>query len=412
MKTLAWVLALAVGGASTATAAEPLTYAAALERAEHAAPSLQAKSLQIDAARSAAISAPALPDPKLTFGVDNFPISGPPAFRPSQENMTSASVGISQDVPNGAKRRARSARARAEITQAEADLLNEERTVRVSTALGWIDLLYAQRRLVALDELASKVYVEDLTAPAQVQSGAARPGAALEPKQASAALADRRVALLAEMTKARAELSRWIGPAMDADPAGPPPEYEVNAVALRASLDSLPVLQLKDAAVRRAEAEANAAKAEKRPDWSYELNYMRRDPRFGDMVGAKATVSLPLFAARRQDPLIAARLADVNRAIVEREVARRDLAAALERDLADHAMHQAQLTRANETLVPLAKSRVELELSSYAAGNAKLADVLAALRALVDEKLEAIQREAETTRDGARINLTYEGVDQ
>lgn len=408
MKTLTWVFALAIGGTSTAAAAEPLTYAAALARAESAAPSLQAKTLQIDAARSAAISAPALPDPKLSFGVQDFPISGPTAGHPSEESFTGVTLGLSQEVPNGAKRRARSARARADITQAEADLLNEQRMVRVSTALAWIDLLYAERRLAALDELAKQVHVEDLTAPSQVQSGAARPGAAVEPKQASAALADRRVALLAEIIKARAELSRWIGPAMDVDPAGPPPSYEVNPPALRASLDGLPALQLKDAAVRRAEAEASAAKAEKRPDWSYELGYMHRDPRFGDLVSARATVSLPLFAARRQDPLIAARLSDVNRTIVEREVARRELAAALERDLADHAMHHAQLTRANETLVPLARSRVELELSSYAAGNGKLADVLAALRGLVDEKLEAIQREAETARDGARINLTYE----
>src|SRR3546814_6934969 len=56
--------------------AQPLTFEDALSRAE-AAPSVQARSLDVEARRSAAIAAGRLPDPKLGVGLDNFPVSGP-----------------------------------------------------------------------------------------------------------------------------------------------------------------------------------------------------------------------------------------------------------------------------------------------------------------------------------------------
>src|SRR3546814_9787169 len=89
--------------------AQPLTFEDALSRAE-AAPSVQARSLDVEARRSAAIAAGRLPDPKLGVGLDNFPVSGPPAFTYAGDSMTMARVGISQDVPNAAKRDRKSTR--------------------------------------------------------------------------------------------------------------------------------------------------------------------------------------------------------------------------------------------------------------------------------------------------------------
>ena len=108
---------------------------------------------------------------------------------------------------------------------------------------------------------------------------------------------------------------------------------------------------------RQADADVDAAKADKHSDWSWELAYQHRDPRFGDMVMVQATVSLPLFASTRQDPVIAARTETAERVRIEREAARRDLVATLDAGLADHAMHHDRLHRAIETLVPLAKRR-------------------------------------------------------
>ncbi len=164
---------------------------------------------------------------------------------------------------------------------------------------------------------------------------------------------------------------------------------------------------MKAAAIGQAEADAGLASAATRPDWGYGVGYSHRDPRFGDYVSAKVTVSLPLFGATRQDPLIAASLARADRAALDRLQTRRDLAAALDSDLADHAMDHERLARARESLVPLADRRAQLEAASYAGGNASLSEVLAAFLALAEARVDVIDREAAVARDGAKIVLTY-----
>ncbi|MBI3759189.1 MAG: TolC family protein, partial [Deltaproteobacteria bacterium] len=137
--------------------AEPLTFDAALQRARQEAPSLKAKALGANAARSVRGAAGALPDPTLAVGIDSFPVSGPLAFEPQRDNFSMARVGVSQDIPNLAKRHAQQARADSDIKAAEADTAVEARTVEVGTALAWINLAYAERRLAALDDVLSRL---------------------------------------------------------------------------------------------------------------------------------------------------------------------------------------------------------------------------------------------------------------
>ena len=386
--------------------AEPLTYAGALDLAGRSAPILQASALRIESARAAARATGRLPDPKLSVGIDNFPVSGPPAGRFDADDMTMARIGVMQDVPNAARRRAEAAAGIAEIGIAEAEVALQHRNVRVATALAWIDLAYAERRLAELDRLLGGL--KDLWAaqPATIAAGASRPAVGLEPKRLQAVFADRRSELVAAVTKARAELARWTG-----DPAptasGAPPHYQIEPEALRAAIERHPSLLTAEAAERRAAADLAAARAGKRPDWGFEVSYGRRDPMFGDMVSAGFTMSLPIFKSTRQEPLIAARVADRNRVRIEREDRRRMLRASLEAEIADHVMHHEQWRRSVDVLVPTAEQRAHLEVSSYAAGRAAFDDIRMALTDLADAKLEALEREAAVVRDGARIVLTY-----
>ena len=395
--------------------AEPMSFNDALSRAVASAPTLKARALGVKAARAEVRPAGQLPDPKVSVGVTDFPISGPLAGRPDRDDFSMVGVGFSQDVPNRAKRDARTAVAKAGVGESEAALVVDTRSVRVAAALAWVDLLYAQRKLDALDKLEHELGLEAQTVDARIAASSARPSAAVEPSQLLANLADRREMLKAERARARAELERWTG-VEDAQPVGEPPAHMFDPVVLRAGLDQLPDLQMKDAAIHTAEAEHTLAKADKRPDWGYDVGYDHRDPRFGDYISGKLRFSLLLFAANRQDPVIAAKAADVGRAYAEREGARRDLKAALDSDLADHAMHMAQLARAQTELEPLARKRVELETASYRARTASLSDVLAARRDLIQVELDLLDREAEAARDGVRITITYspteEGQDQ
>ena len=403
-----WLFACSMLVAGAAHSA-PLTYQGALTLADQTAPGLQAKALGARAARSAAIAAGRLPDPKLEFGVEGFPISGPFAGRPERDDFSDTRLGVMQEVPNGAKRQSQRERAAADIGAAEVSLKAQAREVRLGAALAWIDLYYAERRLAALDDINQTLTKLRAAAPSELASGAKRPGQTLQPEQLIAALDDRRADLVAAVTTARAVLARWTGDSQ-AEVAGEPPAYTIDPAALRAGVDQLPALTGYDAMGRQADADVNAAKADRHSDWSWELAWQHRDPRFGDMVMVQATVSLPLFASTRQDPIIAARQDTANGVRLDREAARRELLAALDASLADHAMHHDRLHRALDTLVPLAKRRAELETASYAAGTASLSDVLDAELSLAEAVTDALDRQADVAKDGARILLTY-GID-
>lgn len=386
--------------------AEPLTFDTALERAARTAPSVQANQAGVEASRSASVAAGQLPDPTLSVGIDNFPVSGPPAFSFNRDDMTMARVGIEQAFPNPAKRRAQRGRAQADIGVAEAGLAVEVQNVRLETALAWVDLYYAKRRLVQLQLLDQSLGELQATVSARLASGSARPSQALEPEQLRAAVNDRRSELTAEVAKAQARLARLTGDPQ-ADVSGEPPVLDVDGPALRASLASLPRLQALDAEARAADADTELVRADKRPDWRVGTSYGRRDPAYGDMVSVTVSIDLPFFSKRRQDPLIAARESEASRARLLRDAGERELLAALDSDLADHAMHTARLENARTVLVPLAKRRAELDMASYAAGRLDLGGALLSTLTLAEAEVDALSREADVARDAIRINYTY-----
>ncbi len=350
--------------------AEPMTLDSALSRAASEAPELQSREAGVDAAQSAAIAADRLPDPKLNIVLQDFPVTGPDAGRFNRDDFTMQVIGVSQDFPNPAKRRARATRAQADIGIARADEAVTAQDIRLATALAWVDLYYAKKELKELDLLDSGLEDLQSTVTARLASGAARPAQALEPDQLRAAINDRRSALAAEIARARAQLARFTG-----DPA--------------------------------ADAETGLARADKRPDWSVNAAYGRREPNYGDLVTVGVTVDLPFFSKKRQDPKIAARASEAMRARLDREAAKRDIAAALDADLADHRMHHEQLANARTRLVPLAKKRAELDLASYAAGKLDLGTALLSTLALAEAEVDALAREAEVARDAIRINYIY-----
>lgn len=397
--------ALAIASAVPASA-DPLTYDQALARAAANAPSLKARAATTAGARSSAIAADRLPDPTLDLGLQNFPVTGPNAGSFTRDDFTMATIGFSQMFPNLAKRHARAARATADIGIAEAGELVEGRNVRLETALAWIDLYYGERRLRQLDLLDASLDDLQKTVTARLASGSARPSQALEPDLLRAAVADRRAEMAAVVAQALARLARYTG---DPTPqvAGDPPMFDVDPVRLRAGIDALPALRAQDARIAVAEADVRLARADKRPDWKVGVSYGRRDPRYGDMASVGVSIDLPLFAGKRQNPRIAASESSAESSRFDREAVRRELVAALEADLADHAMHHERLRNAREVLVPLAKRRAELDRDSYAAGKLDLGAALLSTLALAEAEVEALNREADVARDAVRINITY-----
>ena len=386
--------------------AEPLTFNAALERAAADAPSLRGRAAGLDAAQSAAIATDRLPDPTLDVGVRDFPVTGPDAGRFNRDNFTMTTIGVSQQFINPAKRHARAERATAEIGIAEADTRVEVRSVRLQTALAWVDLYYAEKRLQQLTLLDASLHDLQATVAARLTSGSARPSQALEPDQLRAAVNDRRAELTANVAKARAMLARFTGDP-NPDVAGAPPELMVDRGKLIAGIAQLPSLRAMDAQTVAADADTRLARAEKRPDWKVSASYGRREPNYGDLVSVGVSIDLPFFSRRRQDPKIAAAASQAERVRFDRMAAEREVLAALEGDLADHLMHHQRLENARNTLVPLARQRAVLDRDSYGARTVDLGTALLSSLALAEAEIDALAREADVARDAIRITMTY-----
>jgi len=385
---------------------QPIGYEDALRSAVGEQPALEAREAQIEARRESAEAADELPDPRLSAGIMNLPVTGPDAFNPTAQMMTMFQVGVEQEIPNLAKRNARTGIAEAEVSYARAQLTQAQYAAAIGAGQAWIALAFAQRRLTladaALEELRELVPV----ARSAVASGSARPAQSLEIRRALLDLEDARTAIEAEREAAQARLTRYIfikSPVA----SGTVPVPDIDPEHLRSTLERNPEILLAGAAVNRAEAATRLAESERRPDFGVSVNYGVRDRDYGDMFSVMGSVTLPLFAGRRQEPRIRAAEAEASAARAEREDQRRALAAQFESDLAMWRSAYRQWQRGRDELLPLARDRADLETASFAANRAGLTEVVEARKELALIGLEVLEREQAAAEAATRLRLTY-----
>ncbi|MFJ3318020.1 TolC family protein [Herbaspirillum huttiense] len=405
------LLALLAGMSGLAHAA-PLSFSAALDIAERQSPSLASSRAQIAAAQSSAIPAGALPDPKIFAGIDNYPVSGPDRGRLNADSMTMQKIGVMQDFPNAAKRQARVAVAEASIETAEAQRQVERLKLRRATALAWLNRYFLERKISLFDDLDKENLLLADAVRAQITSGRTQVADSVMPKQEAAQLADRRDELIRDLVKAKSGLRRYVGGDADEPLVDALPELRIDADHLRDHLHKHPELEAFSAESHKAEAELRQAQAMKKSDWGVELAYQRRDPRFGNMVSVQFTFEIPVSPATRQDPLIAAKQQELYRIDADREAMLRDHTNELESDLADYQSLTRQLERANQTALPLAQQKNDLQYASYRAGKSDLTTVLAARREVVDQRLKIIDLEAQRSAVAAQLYFAYGGDQQ
>jgi cobalt-zinc-cadmium efflux system outer membrane protein len=401
------VVGLAASVLALPSFAAALTLDEALRLAENNAPSLTAQDARIQAASSAAIPAGELPDPKLLLGVQNYPIGGPDRWSLDQDFMTMQMVGVRQEMPNGDKRKARIEVADAAVDRAAAERRVERLKVRQSTALAWISSYSIERKDALFQDFYKENRLLSDTVRARIAGGRAQPADAVTPKQEAAQLAEQQDDLILQRAQARAALKRWIGPAANDKPVGSLPEWPVDTSSYSHQLQHHPELAAFAPMTREAQARVREAESEKQSDWSWELDYQHRGRQFGDMVSVQFSWDLPLFPDARQNPKIAARHAELNQLEAEREALSREHTQQLENQLADYERLNRAVHRNQESLLPLAKEKVELSMASYRAGKGDLDAVVSARRELIEVRLKQIDVEEQRALTSARLYFAY-----
>jgi outer membrane protein, heavy metal efflux system len=401
------LLVLSLLGGCAGLDADPLSFSSALALAERSSPDIEAQTAGVEAARSASRAAGTLPDPKLAFGIDNLPATGPDQWRVDRDFMTMRKVGVMQDIPNRAKRRADVAAANATADQVDAQRRLHVAAVRTNAALAWLSRYYVEQRLALFDAFASENVLLTAAVQAALAGGRGLPADVIGPKQEAADLADRLDALHADDLKARASLRRFVGVDGDEVLQGEPPKFVIDAEHLRSHVHAHPELAVYGPMIALAHAKAQEAEASKKPDWGVELSYARRAPAYSDMVSLQFTLSLPLFSSGRQDPLISAKHQEIRRLELERSDMLRDHTELLEGELADYSALTNQLARLQDTHIPLAKQKVEIQLASYEGGKADLTTVINARRELIDAQLLELDLQSKRDATAAKIYFSY-----
>lgn len=397
-------LALAAGCSLPAPALAALGYDEALRLAREQAPSLQMQQHALDGAQAAQPSAATLPDPRLSLGIDNLPLSGPDRFNLDREGMTMTRIGLMQDVTNRAKRAARSAAAGARVERERAMLAAVQLNVQREAGLAWLAVHYAEQRAAQLGELERENRLLIDTLNARIAAGSAMPLDHTMARQEALMLADRRDELQSDIAKARATLRRWVGTRADEPLAGEPPVATLDAAAVRAGLHRHAEIAPYQAMQAMARAEVAEMDAEQQGDWGWEVAYSRRGPQYPDMVSFQIRMDLTWQKAQRQQPQIAAKLKEAQRIEAERDETLRQHAEEVDMQLAELAAMDRMSTRVEQAVLPLAAERVTLALAAYQSARGDLAAVLAARREAVEARLRLI--ELNRQRAALRVRLT------
>ncbi|PTR33625.1 outer membrane protein TolC [Luteibacter sp. OK325] len=404
-KRLVAALVLALVPVAAVAAPPPvLTLQAAADQAVAQAPLLEARRAQAESARQEAARAGALPDPQLTFGIDNLATQGPGAFTAGGDDMTMRTVGISQALPSHAKRQAERAMGQAQAVEAGATEVATSTSIRQTAADAWVTAWGTQQEIAMLRALRSAWNQDIDAATARLRGASGSAADVLAARMEALDLDNRLDEATAQEAQARVSLSRWVDTANDA-PLADPPDFTVlpfDESSLLARVDAQGALLAWPAREDAAAAALTAAQADKRPAWNLGVSYGSRVRGLSDMVSLQVGVSLPLFTRNRQDRGIAARAADLDAVRFEHADARRAQIEAIQRAWSQWEAWGAQVRRHRDVLLPLARDRVALALAAYRGGG-DIAPLLSARRDELAHHADYARMQAEYGRAWAAL---------
>ena len=411
MKSRRWCVAIltatvSIGAADLARAQAALSLVEAQRLALEQSPQIAGQRLGIGAAREMAIASAQLPDPVLSLGIENLPVEGADKFSLTRDAMTMRRIAIQQEITRREKRDLKAQRQELEASRGEAEIEVSRALIQRDVAVAWLDAWFSEAMAKVFADQRARAANEVEAAEIQYRGGRGSQADVLMARSSLALIDDRAADQQRRSRAARTLLGRWLGAAASRPLEGMPDlgRLKPHLHALRESLERHPQIAVLQAQERIATAEVRLAQANRTPDWSVELAYNVRGSAFGDMVSLGVSMPLPWDRANRQDREVAAKLALAGQAQANREEALRQHAAEIGAMVLEWESNRERLQRFARDIEPLANARTAAVETAYRGGKAGLPEVLAALRAELDVRIQALQLEQETARLWAQLN--------
>ncbi|NNM51703.1 MAG: TolC family protein [Pseudomonadales bacterium] len=322
-----------------------------------------------------------LPDPRLYSGVSNIPVSsmgGVNALSTGQDPMSMRVVGISQDLPNPAKRHAEHAQVEATVDQDAVNVAKARVDLRVQTAQAWIQRYYTEQRFSILKEQQDDDRLLITLVDHQVAAGRRPATDAIDARLDGSEINNQLDQTQGDLRSRIAQLVRLVGDRGREPLLGKIPLWPVQRDNLYQQLSHHPDLMLAQATLKSAEAGVASAEADRHPDWGMDLAYQHRGPSYADMVSLTVSMSLPVFQGSRQGPRVMAqqeRLTDARDTLLDMQ---REHAATLDSDISTWQGLNDQVQRLQQESLPWVQKKIGLMVANYQAGSVEIDNLLAA----------------------------------
>ena len=389
--TIQRAAALAAAFMPAFAAAQALSFDQALGLAVQRSEAARAGRAGVLAANESSAAASQLPDPMLSAGVDNLPVTGADRFSSTREPMTMKRIGVSQEWVPAGKRAAREGAARAMASREAIQVGAAESEARLQAALAYLDGWYAVEtlRLATLNE--HHVHEEFEAARARLAAATAGSAEVLLLTSARGMAEDESEEARQQQASAFVALQRWIGIRPDALAAAPP---SLARPTERDYVDRHPTVRSLQGDVEVARQNAALADSERKSNWTWAVSYGQRTGH-SDLVSLGVSIPLQVAPRERQDREIAARLALVDKAEGELAEAVRTAAGEYQSLTSDAERLAQRIDRFQRGVAAPAQQRTAAALAAYRSNQGPLATLFEArhMEVEVQRKLLGLQRD-------------------
>lgn len=375
-------------------AAAPLSLDQALQLAVQRSEAARGARASAESARQLVQPAGELPDPMLSLGVENVPLSGPDRLSLTRDGMTMKRIGVAQEWVSADKRSKRRAAAAAMVDRELVAALAALAEARTQAALAYIDAYFGKEvlRLAEQNERHAREEFEAARALLASTAGSSREVLALAAGRGQAN--DESAQARQQLQAALVTLRRWVGvePAELQEPAIAQPLAEPAFVEVH------PLVAARKREVELAQREAAVTASNRNPNWTWEVGYGHRSG-YPDMVTLGVSIPLPVAPGARQDRETAARLALVDKAQAELAEAIRSVEGEYRSLRSDAARLQERINRYRDGVLVPSQQRTAAALAAYRSNQASLAMLFEARH----QELEAQRKLLALHRDLARV---------
>ena len=372
-------------------------------------PRLSEIRLKSEALQESAVAAGTLPDPKLKFGLMNFPTD---TFDREQEPMTQIQVGVVQMFPGGDTLQLKSDRMAVNARGETARAMAQQRNVIQQVRMNWLDVYYWQHAA----EVVSKnrgLFKQLVNVTESLYAVGRRKQQDVLRAELELGLLDDRetqVTTMVEMT--RANLAKLIGQAAANRPlttAFPPLPDILGPEINQQRLAQHPLLEMEQARVDASQKDVAIARQAYKPAWLLDVTYGFRDgfnpdgTDRADFLSAMVMVDMPFFTGNRQDRNLSANKLKHQASLYAREDRVRELNKAWEASYAEW-LRLGERVRLFETSL-LAKARENSKASMHAYQNDQ-GDFSSLMRARIMEfetELKALRMKVEHAKSQAKL---------